>query len=756
MFMLLDKHSRTNFITVTVTFLVASLFALGRVVSRFGIARRHGWDDYVFIVAWTLAFGLSFTVAFGNSTDFRDGNTTQLRTQYATMVMFIPSLATAKISILLLYIDIARQSQKFLRVGSYVTLVVVLLGGVILTFLTAFRCRPVEAAYNLAALDTSCIPIQDIWLSAWPINIATEFAILVLPIPALSTLPLKPWRKSMVILSFILGVTFVGVIDVARIYNLQLAVINSEHATALRPFNIGMALLWSAIEVNTAIIGAAIPTLPPMIKRLIPSKALGLLSHESTRILMQHLPSQAGSQNSPSANGLEYHSNRNGSLATVPALPEQDMVYFSFINLEQPKCIVEMRGSECVKYCAVINLLLFLNGFIYSMLFSINATIPVVKTRTQAVGMFSACYVGAGILSPTTGYPIIRCVGLKATIATSLAISCVGTLIFWPCGAVKSYPGFIIGNILVGASLGIMEIIASTFNSLCGPPNYATTRILIGTGLEAVGGTLSSVLSDKIVIIHTEDAHNLLALQWAYLIIALFTVLLGLLYWYVPLPHVMGPDLRTRSGILTVDLSKKHFNVLPVVVVSVGIAALSGFCAAGALASLRTSIGSVLSIVSNRTNTVLWLSIPDFQTSLTAVYAVGQFLFAFLSIFIPPYVILLSACGAGIALSAVTSVSAFPSAAMAQQVTLAMSIFLGGIPNLVVAIALRGLGWWTALVCSLLIGSCSLGAGIWPWAMMVVSSSKSVQYAYYIIIALFAVCSVLPLYLILFHSSRGH
>ena len=52
MFMLLDKHRRTIFITVTVTFLVASLFALGRVVSRFGIARRHGWDDYVFIVAW--------------------------------------------------------------------------------------------------------------------------------------------------------------------------------------------------------------------------------------------------------------------------------------------------------------------------------------------------------------------------------------------------------------------------------------------------------------------------------------------------------------------------------------------------------------------------------------------------------------------------------------------------------------------------------------------------------------------------------
>ncbi|RKK60347.1 hypothetical protein BFJ69_g17230 [Fusarium oxysporum] len=755
--MFLSKHSRAVFIIVTVTFLVASVFAVGRVIGRFGIVKRHGWDDYVFIAAWVLAFGLSFTVGFGTSMDFGDGDgdTTRLQTQYTAMVMFIPALMTAKISILLLYLDIARQSQKFLRVGSYITLAVVSVGSVILTFMTALRCRPVEAAYNFAARDHSCIPIQNIWLSAWPINIATELAILVLPIPALATLPLTPWRKSMVILSFILGAILIGVIDVARIYNLQLAVIDLEQATAPRPVNVGMALLWSAVEVNTAVIGAAIPTLPPVIRRLTPSNVLRLTSHGSTRTLRQLFPPQAGSQNSPSPNALEHHSNRAGSLSTPPILPEQDTVYFGFINLEQPKCIVDMRGSECVKYCAIINLLLFLNGFIYSMLFSINASIPIVKTRTQAVGMVSACYVGAGILSPTIGCAILRCVGLKATIATSLAISCVGTLIFWPCGAVGSYTGFVIGNIMVGASLGIMEIVASTFNSLCGPPSYGTARILIGTGLEAVGGTLSSVLATKILAIHVEDTHNLVALQWAYLIIALFTVLLGLLYWYVPLPHVMEPELRTRPGILTVDTSEKHLGVVPVIVVSLGVAALSSFCAAGALASLRTSIGSILSIVSNRTKTALELPISDFQTSLTAIYAAGQFLFAFLSLFIPPRVILLSACGTGITLAAVISSVAFPSAAMVQQVTLALSILLGGIPSMVVAIALQGLGWWSALACGLLISSCSLGAGIWPWVMLAVSTNKSAQYAYCIVVALFAVGGVFPLYLSLVRSARG-
>ncbi|KAH7113014.1 hypothetical protein EDB81DRAFT_659803 [Dactylonectria macrodidyma] len=347
------------------------------------------------------------------------------------------------------------------------------------------------------------------------------------------------------------------------------------------------------------------------------------------------------------------------------------------------------------------------------MLFSINASIPIVKTHTQAVGMFSACYVGTGILTPTIGYAILRYVGLKATIATSLAIS------------------------------------------LCGPPSCATARILIGTGLEALGGTLSSVLASKILDINVEDTHNLVALQWAYLVIALFTVLLGLFYWYVPLPQVMETELRTRPGILAVDPSEKHLGVVPVIVVSLGIAALSSFCAAGALASLRTSIGSVLSVVSNRTKTALELPIPEFQTSLTAIYAAGQFLFALASLFIPPRVILLLACGTGIALAAVISSVSFPSAAMVQQVTMALSILLGGIPNIVIAIALRGLGWWTALVCGLLVSICSLGAGIWPWVMLAVSTNKSAQYAYFIVVALFAVCAVFPLYLNLVRSACG-
>lgn len=45
-------RSRAIFIAVTVSFVIASIFAAGRVVSRFVVVKRHGWDDYTFILAW--------------------------------------------------------------------------------------------------------------------------------------------------------------------------------------------------------------------------------------------------------------------------------------------------------------------------------------------------------------------------------------------------------------------------------------------------------------------------------------------------------------------------------------------------------------------------------------------------------------------------------------------------------------------------------------------------------------------------------
>jgi fucose permease len=417
--------------------------------------------------------------------------------------------------------------------------------------------------------------------------------------------------------------------------------------------------------------------------------------------------------------------------------------------------LVDIRGFECAKYCSIVDILLLLNGFTYVLLFSINASIPIVGSRMQAIGMVSASYGGAGLLSPFLGYAILHYVGFKATFTTSLAIFCVGTLIFWPSGALGSYPGFIIASVVVGVALASIEIAASTFNALCGPSEYAVIRVLLGTGLEAVGATLGFFLGYTAISINVDDTRGLIALQWAYFVIALFTVLLGLFFYYIPLPEATESDLQSQPDLLWVDPSQKYFGIFPVIFTPLLLAVLSCFCAAGALASLRSFIGSVLTVVSTSTHSVPMLSITDFQTAITAIYASGNFFFAFLCFLIPPRLVLLGAYASGITFGVLIIALQHHSVDSVQAITLAFSAFQGAIPNLCYAIVLHGLGRWTKLACCAMIGGASLGASIWPWVMLTVASGHSAQYAFCIVIALFTAGCSFPLYLNLDPVARG-
>lgn len=46
---------------------LSTLFVVCRLISRFFVVRKPGWDDYTMIMAWFLAFGATFAVCFGTS-----------------------------------------------------------------------------------------------------------------------------------------------------------------------------------------------------------------------------------------------------------------------------------------------------------------------------------------------------------------------------------------------------------------------------------------------------------------------------------------------------------------------------------------------------------------------------------------------------------------------------------------------------------------------------------------------------------------
>jgi hypothetical protein len=49
------------------TLALCSLFVGFRLMSRFFVVKKPGWDDYAMIVAWLLAFGASFSIIYGTT-----------------------------------------------------------------------------------------------------------------------------------------------------------------------------------------------------------------------------------------------------------------------------------------------------------------------------------------------------------------------------------------------------------------------------------------------------------------------------------------------------------------------------------------------------------------------------------------------------------------------------------------------------------------------------------------------------------------
>lgn len=743
-----------------------------------------------------LAFGMSFAVDFGTSKGLGlhedcvspDWDGPLLELQYTAIVLFNPALMATKTSILLLYLSIAREGQKFLRIGSYVTFAVTNIGGFVLTFITVFQCRPVQAAYNLAIENPRCISIESIYLASAPVNVATDLAILVLPIPVLTTLSLPRRQKTFLILSFLLGVIFVTVVDVARIYYVQLAANDFDNLASTKlttdlefSYNASMALQWSAIEVNVAIVCACVPTVKPLLKRLAPkvfvsnhvhsSGESGLVPSSSSQgdsVDSQDQPRSATSPAAVDSEQLGEIQERRMSVredtelgtalqsAPPPSQHIERSVYFGFISMEQPKCMLDMRGLESAKYCALVAALMFLVGFMYAMLFSVSGVIPITETQTQALGISSTTYSG-GIVSPLLGYWALRRVGFKATFVAALFITCVGTLMFWPSGALRSYPGFIVSTFVVGFAVALLDLTSNAFLALCGPPHYAEIRVLLGQAVSSAGATLSSLLSQKVFFAHVASSRSFIFIQWTYLAIALFTVLLGFIFYYMPLPEATDSDLRIRDERLGIDPSQKYFGRLPVMSTTLALAVLSGGCAAAALVCFRNFIDDFLSSVATRTQTSLALAPLDFQILLTALYGASEFVFAFLCLLIPPRVILLLSCVCGITFSALIMGLEFPSASSVESMTLVFAVFIGPTPNLVIAVALGALRKRTVLAVSLIESSIGLGISTFLFVMFAVqrAHSHSVKYSFCVVVALFAAATVYPLYLNLVRASRA-
>ena len=163
--------------------------------------------------------------------------------------------------------------------------------------LLGLSCLPI--GYIVPSMATICLDTLPIWYFSSGMSMATDILIFAIPIPSVLKLQLPLKQRIVVLGIFCLGFLYalrppptppsptntllthlppssVCIISVYRMFTLRAGVISQDPSWE----NIGAAI-WSSVELNVSIIASTLPTLRPLIARVLPG--IGLSSARAER-----------------------------------------------------------------------------------------------------------------------------------------------------------------------------------------------------------------------------------------------------------------------------------------------------------------------------------------------------------------------------------------------------------------------------------------------------------------------------------------
>ncbi|SPJ84013.1 related to glucose/galactose transporter [Fusarium torulosum] len=221
----------------------------------------------------------------------------------------------------------------------------------------------------------------------------------------------------------------------------------------------------------------------------------------------------------------------------------------------------ELSLRESIWPIALVTVLFFLWGFSYGLLDTLNKHFQKVLdiNRARSAGL-QAAYFGAYPLA-SLGHAawILRHYSYKAVFIWGLCLYAVGALIAIPCIKAKSFAGFCMSIFIIGNGLGSLETAANPFITVCGPPRYSEIRINISQAFNGIGTVIAPVLGSYVFFNNLDDNAALDNVQWVYLSIAVFVLILACLFYISKIPEITDADMAFQAQETHSDADDKPF-----------------------------------------------------------------------------------------------------------------------------------------------------------------------------------------------------